>query len=184
MSDPQLFAKGNKVHDPYANTKVTVASSQTAIHKLLEDYGADPIRWTSSGGLTQLEFRIYVEMHGVNKYLDIRLQPPAVMRKVKTWNQAKSEHEKINVPDMKRGMRMLYFYLKTKLESIYFGLVDAQEEFLSNVVMTLPGGGDRTIGKVLTEAMSKDQLGSLLEDKSTQTSVRKEEDIDGRVIDQ
>lgn len=154
MSERQIFGKLKLDKIPYEGSQVDPEKSKSQMQKLLQKYGADPVQWTQSGDNIVLRFGIRVEVKGVIKDLAIELAPPRFEKKVKQWNKSKSAYDHAFVPDTKRGLRLLYFYLKSKLEAIGFGLVDAEKEFLSQIVVQLPEG-PRTVGQLLEPIMAK-----------------------------
>jgi hypothetical protein len=57
--------------------------------------------------------------------------------------------------------------LKSKLEAVSYGLTTVEKEFLSEVIVKLPQGGDTTIGEAIAGGVAKGEflLGSGDKDK-------------------
>ena len=100
----------------YAKTSVSVASSRESIDQLLEKIGAVGFRWSSEIGQGRETLEALIEVD--EKKLGFRLTVTCG-----------DERER------RQMMRALYWYLKTKVEAIQFGLVDLEREFLPYLIM-------------------------------------------------
>ena len=97
---------------PYRYTDVKVSASQEAVRKLLAKYDVEAIRFTFAGELAVVEFvrheqpyRVTARGLGIDKQSDKQI-----------W-------------------RVLYFWLKSKMEAIDFGLMEFETEFLPYAVI-------------------------------------------------
>lgn len=52
-------------------------------------------------------------------------------------------------PHPEATMRIVYWWLKAKLEAVQYGLRSVVEEFLAEVVHQLPSGEEATVGQIL-----------------------------------
>lgn len=102
-----------KSRTPYRYTEVKVSASQEAIRKLLVKYDVEATRFTFAGELAVVEFvrhnqpyRITAKGLGIDNQSDRQI-----------W-------------------RVLYFWLKSKMEAIDFGLMEFETEFLPYAVIS------------------------------------------------
>jgi len=63
-----------------------------------------------------------------------------------------------HVANLNQSLRLLYWYLKTKLEAISFGLVSVEHEFLSDIVYRLPDGTEKTISEVMIKELGSSDM--------------------------
>ena len=137
---------------PYRGTKVGSEMTKGHISEMLKEFGATALRWTDSPDSMRgvdcpmLEFILEVELKGVQKQMGIRIKPPLlVVRKKKGYGRI------VETPDMNASMRLLYWYLKARLEAARFGMEDITETFMSKIIMSLPEGGTSTMGEIMKE---------------------------------
>ncbi len=52
-------------------------------------------------------------------------------------------------PHPEATMRLVFWWLKTKLEAVTYGLRSVTEEFLAEIVHHLPSGEEATLGEIL-----------------------------------
>ena len=57
-----------------------------------------------------------------------------------------------------QSMRLLYYWIKAKLEAVSFGLNSVEKEFLSDIVTTLPNGTQQTIWDMIEGQMASGNL--------------------------
>jgi hypothetical protein len=133
---------------PYSNTKVPWDRTELAIRKMLEDYGAVGIRWSNYRGKETLEFIVETKVKGVLKEIHAAAQPP-VMEKMDRYGIMKRNKD--------QEYRMLYFWLKSKLEAIKWGMVSFEDEFLAKIKIDTPQG-PTTIGEILVKMIAEDKL--------------------------
>lgn len=135
---------------PYRGTDVPPSQSLHQIEQLLLDYGCDAVQVTREAtGRILIRFALEVEVHGVRRKLAIEIEPAMLTK------NAIQGHSKITVPDAARSMRLAYWYLKSKLEAIAYGLVTAEREFFPQVVVQLPDGRAGTVGDIAEESIVK-----------------------------
>ena len=97
------------VGSAYRGTVVPAHKSRDEMEKILKRVGAEGFRWSSFGGRETLE--AFIKWN--EKTIAFRLAVDYT-----------SEREQM------QKLRALYWYLKSKLEAIEFGLVDIEQEFL------------------------------------------------------
>ncbi len=119
---------------PYYTTTKSVEATQADIQHLLYKHGAQGTRWTEVPDqlLYQVEFLYPVE----DRLLTFRIKPTILKKKDGS-------------PHPEATMRLVYWWLKTKLEAITYGLRSVTEEFLAEAVHRLESGKEVTVGEIL-----------------------------------
>jgi hypothetical protein len=107
----------------YAQTKVHYAVTQGEIVALLEKYGIEGVRWTNKTGEVILEFIKEFEVDGDKKPVGVRLMVP-----------------NLNARNRNQLHRALFYYLKSKFESLEFEFIEFVQEFLP-YLLTDDGAG-------------------------------------------
>jgi len=116
----------------YAQTSVSPGQSRENIEKLLRRVGVEAWRWTTGPDVEGIEFALPRPGKAAAGYrLVIRFE-----------NQA----------ERGRMLRVLYWYLKSKIEAIEEGLVSMEQEFLSHMLMP---GGDTVYEAVTAEGLER-----------------------------
>lgn len=141
---------------PYLTTKIPYTRTKADIEELLKKYHAKAVRWTEHFDQTQaptLEFLMDVELKGVKRTLGFKMQPVILtQRKRINTRYGRTMGE---TPNLDASLRLLWWYIKSKLEAVSYGLVSFEKEFLSQVMMSLPSGSVVTIGEVAAEQIAK-----------------------------
>ena len=141
---------------PYMNTTVPYERTKAEIEILLKSYGIKNIRWTTLEGQDDtLEFIIDAEVHGVKKQLGVAVKPPHIVIKKKLHGKL------VDTENINQEYRLLFHWIKSKIEAVVWGLSTIEKEFLSEILMKLPNGQQSTVGDVVADLMSKDTLQSL-----------------------
>ena len=167
---PKLTNKISKM--PYTHTQISPEETRMNIENLLEQCGIKDYQWTFYKGMKQLQFIWNIKVNdNTQKELTSRFRPPVIMALKKSFNVEHSRYEKINVPLDAVSYRMLWYYLKVKLEAIKWGMETVEKEFMSHIVMQLPNGEEIIMGEIITnnkalEALNVTNL--MLEQKPTQ----------------
>jgi hypothetical protein len=142
---------------PYADTEVPYERTKAEIEILLKSYGVKGIRWTSLEGQDDvLEFIIEATLQGVKKQLGIAVKPPHIFIQKKLPRQGLVQTENIN-----QEYRLLFYWIKSKIEAVVWGMSTVEREFLSEILLKLPDGSQSNVGAVVTNLMGKDTLQSL-----------------------
>jgi hypothetical protein len=150
---------------PYAATEADPDKSRMQIDKLLREYGVSGVQWTTDYDHNRvgLAFMVEAEVKGVKKQIGIKIEPPIFVAQRRTWNPRLGRYERVYAPNWAQSFRLLYWWLKAKLEAVAYGLASVEQEFLSQVMVKLPSGEMTTMGAALTEPIFTGSLA--LEDK-------------------
>jgi hypothetical protein len=130
---------------PYSNTTISPERTKADIEKLLKEHGIIDIQWTSYQGQTTLKFLWKIMVKGVEKEIMFTFSPPIIPSTKRSWTGVR--YEKINVNLEATSYRLLWHYLKNKLEAVRWGLESMEKEFLSHAVVALPDGSVTTVGE-------------------------------------
>ena len=142
---------------PYGNTTVSAERSKAEIEKLLKENEIQDIAWITVQGKTTLSFRYYVEVKGVQKGIVFQFSPPQIFVTKRTYNPKINRYEKLTFLNEPVSYRLLWWYLKAKLEAVKFGLESLEKEFMSQILLSLPQG-DTTMGEVVKKAIETGRL--------------------------
>jgi len=163
---------------PYAGTEVDPHKSKVQIENLLRKYGVEGVQWSEiwSQNVVEMKFPLEDEKH---RPVLVRLRPPPFSVKRKTWNAEKGHYEMVDAPNWAQSYRLLYNYLKTKLEAVAFGLRDVEEEFLADILVRGPDGREATVKELVDQQIDAGQIRPMLPGGAEPTVARKH----GEVVD-
>ena len=137
------------MNTPYSGTTVPAYKTKDEIYQLLIKVGAIAIQWTDTTESIQgracptPQFAVERTLHGVEQKFIVRLQGPLLeIEKGRGF-------EKHREPNMNASMRLLFWYVKSKVEAIEYGLEDVVEAFLPRILLRLPDGTSSTMGDML-----------------------------------
>jgi len=139
-----------KVKPPYATTESDPDKTMTDINRLLRKYGINDYQWTTLWDQGIVELKIMIETAGSDgkqKRIGIKVNPPIFKAKRRTWDVKKGHNVTQELPNYAQAMRLLYHWLKIKVEAVAFGLKEVEEEFMSDLIVRLPDGRESTVGK-------------------------------------
>ena len=151
---------------PYANTTIAPEQTKAEIEKLLKEHGIRDIQWTSYQGETTLKFLFKVQVRGVEREIMFAFKPPNIDMKKRTYNRSRYCYETVTMDNAPVSYRLLYWYLKTKLEAVQFGLESVEKEFMSHIMVALPDGKGITLGEKLTEVVEMARLPNFTDKKA------------------
>ena len=138
---------------PYEKTSADPSRTEMQINKLLSQYGIQKYAWMKDLAQNQvaLTFEVEAEIEGRKKLLQIKVVPPTFSILRRTWDAEKGSYQKMALPNWAQSYRLLFHWLKAKIEAIAYGLTTVEQEFLSQVIIALPDGSSSTIGAILME---------------------------------
>lgn len=135
---------------PYTGTIVSPERTLSQIQQLLLDYGCEAVQVTrDQHGRVEVQFAVEVEVQGVRRKIAVRVEPPLLA------TSKGRGYSKVTTADPARSYRLLFWYLKSKLEAVSYGLASAEREFFSQVLVALPGGESATMGELAEESLVK-----------------------------
>ena len=67
----------------------------------------------------------------------------------------------MNAENVNQEYRLLFHWIKSKIEAVVWGLSTIEKEFLSEVTLRLPDGRSSTVGEVVIDLLSQNSLQSL-----------------------
>ncbi len=149
---------------PYSTTESDPDRTMIEIEKLLRGYGVESVRWTKeyAKNHVSLEFLVEVEVKGVKKQIAIQVEPPPLAQKRRTWDPKVGRYAVVWAPNWAQSLRLTFWWIKSKLEAVAYGLTTVEKEFLSQVMVNLPEGGSKTVGELIGVKVVE---GTLLEEK-------------------
>ena len=118
---------------PYQDTTVGVAKTQQALIDLLEKRSIHATRWTTYPDLVRFEFQPKKE--GIAYRIEMKIEKAYSARQTEQMRRA--------------TFRIVYWYVKSKLEAIDAGLADMEREFLPYMIT----GADRVFFQEVEDAM-------------------------------
>lgn len=160
MTSERVDIRTRRKKAPYQDTEVPAEKTKFQIEKLLRDFGAQGAQWTTvwEQDKVQLKFAMPTEN---GRSVMIRIDPPLFMAQRKNWNKLAGKYAIAEEANWAQSMRLLYHYLKGKLEAIQWGLKDVEEEFLNDILVKGPSGEEATVGELVNyKALSDGRLQS------------------------
>lgn len=141
------------VRQPYADTKVSAEKSRADIEKLLRKYNAQGVRWTRMGNDPPvLEFIFDVVVNGVHKQIGFRIVPPIVNIRQRSNGRY---GEIVTVRNEDAEMRLVWWYVKSRLEAVAAGMETLEEALMSKILLTLPDETGRMQTTTVGEEIKK-----------------------------
>ena len=150
MSDISRQKDGSGKKTPYYGTKVDVEKSKTQIRDLLVKYGVSQQRWTEDLENNQVMFEFFIK--GDDRTYLVRLMPKPFVEEHKLWNSKKGKSETTEVPNWARAYRMLYAYVKAKVEAVKFGMHTIEEEFMPDIIVKNSQGQEITLADAILKS--------------------------------
>jgi hypothetical protein len=131
---------------PYKNTAIPPERTKAEIEKLLRVHGITDTQWTSYQGETTLRFVWHLTVKGVEKEVLFQFKPPTIEVKKNIYSRTDQRSIRAITQLQAASYRLLFWYLKNKLDAVKYGLESMEKEFLSHAVVSLPNGQQTTVG--------------------------------------
>ncbi|HZY71360.1 MAG TPA: hypothetical protein VFF67_10345 [Thermoplasmata archaeon] len=141
-----------KGRQPYHGTPVSIDQSKNQISKLMRDYGAEGVAWSENFQSGSIELRFVVKRDD-GTATAYKIRPAAFKEKHRSWNPKIGKEDVVEQPNWPRSMRLLHAWLKTKLESIAFGLTEVEEEFFAQMIIRDAQGRETTAAELVLPAI-------------------------------
>lgn len=142
-----------RLKQPYSGSRVPVDRSKAQITELLRAYGAEGVAWTDNFATGAVELRFVVKDE-LGRGAAYKIVPAAFKAKHSTWDPLKGRNVSQELPDWARALRLLHAWLKTKLESIAYGLTVVEQEFLAQQIVRDAQGRETTVGELVVPAIA------------------------------
>jgi hypothetical protein len=160
---------------PYAGTEVSPDKSRSQIDQLLRDFGASGVQWTTLWDKARVEIQFGIEHDG--KKVVVKIIAPTFTATHTSWNSKLGRNETVAAPNWAQSFRLLFYYLKAKLEQVTYGLREFEEEFLADTVVLTPGGEAQRVADFVLPAIENGRL-RLAAPKARPVA----DDTEGRVV--
>ena len=98
---------------------------------------------------------VKAEVRGIQREIMIQVEPPQMFIRKRVPRQGMVKTENKN-----QAYRLLYYWIKSKLEAVMWGLSTIENEFLSHVTVALPEGST-TVGEIMSSYIAEDKLKAL-----------------------
>jgi hypothetical protein len=159
----------------YEHTTIAPERTKADIDKLLGEHGIQGIQWTTYQGQSILRFLWQLTVKGVKKEIMFEFKPPLIETQKRVWSQQDNRTIKATVQLEATSYRLLFWYLKNKLEAVKYGLQSMEKEFLSQAVVSLPNGSKTTVGENILDVLETMRTPALMApERSMEKSQAKE----------
>lgn len=157
LTDTNTLNAQVRKRPPYEDTEVSYYVTKGQIEGMLRGYpSVKGVRWTSiEGQEDKLEIVVEAEIAGAKKSIAITVAPPHIIIPKKIKGKL------VDTENINQEYRLLFYWIKSKMEAVTWGLTTIEQEFLSMVTFALPGGKSSTVGAMVASAIAKDNLQSL-----------------------
>ena len=120
---------------PYKTTKVARGRTYGEVVGMLETHGIHDYRWTKISGVEILEFPLKVIRNEVEYPFTVKLTVPKLMYSMKKGRGKNAPKTMTYLENI--SWRIFYWYLKSRLDAIKYGISDELREFMYNVTYAL-----------------------------------------------
>lgn len=142
-----------KKRPPYLGTDVPADKSRIQVEQMLYSYGAEAVSVsTRADGRAQLRFIMEVPStteRGASKKVEVLIEPPVIQKIVKTWDANRGKAVEQLLPHHAASWRLVFYYVKSKMDALAAGLSDFEKEFLAETVVRDRTGRETTVGRLV-----------------------------------
>lgn len=137
---------------PYGGTQVSADRTYSQIQQFLLDSGCEAVQFTRSvTGEVTIRFVIEVEVRGVRRKIAVEIRPALLAQRKRQYGTYGSL---VTTANESATARLAYWYIKSKIEAVAFGLVTAEREFFSQILVALPDGRAGTVGDMAERSIA------------------------------
>ncbi|MCL5732324.1 MAG: hypothetical protein M1285_02900 [Candidatus Thermoplasmatota archaeon] len=141
---------------PYADTKVDAERTQQEITQLLRKYGVSQVNWQVNYDLEQVQLDFVIEYQkredqSIHR-VAVRVKPPMFAATRRTWDSKLGRYKKEEMANWARAYRMLYAYVKAKVEAIAYGMHTIEEEFMPDIIVRGEDGYEITLADAVLKS--------------------------------
>lgn len=144
MSSEIVLTKEQYEKLPYKDTVVTKGKTYGEIVGMLEDHGITDYIWAKLKGTDVLAFPLTIQYGDHDVSFKVKMTVPRLMYMLPV-GKGRNAPKKLTYLE-NQSWRIFWWYLKSKLEAIEFGISDEIKEFLYNVTYALPNGREIQLG--------------------------------------
>ena len=144
-----------RIRVPYSNTTVPIEKTKMKLEKLLRNYGVKKVVWATDDNEEVLMFEVLVQVKGVKLGRAYQIKPPHIFLSKRQYGRL------VQTENRNQEWRLVFHWVKTKLEAVMWGLSTIEKEFLSETAMQLPDGSVTTVGERIQELYETIQNPSL-----------------------
>lgn len=140
----------------YKQTSVPWEKSQGDITGLLMSHGARGIRWTNVFERHEIhfEFAQTIVVEGVEKHIGVEIKVPIeIPIKEDRWGDQVEVSEKDVRKATNQAYRAVYWWLKSQLEAVEFGIQRFEQVFFANIITRLQDGRQTTVGEAFNRGL-------------------------------
>lgn len=142
LSKEELYPKIRDM--PYYKTSVSAERTKAQIEKLLEKHGINNHQWTKFENKETLKFQINTIAQGIKVRKMVMIEIPEI--KARKWNNR--FYSIVEVPRSQK-MRIVYYSLKSILETTKYGIFKFEDLLLAYVLTQLPDGSIKQVKDIL-----------------------------------
>jgi hypothetical protein len=148
---------------PYKGTSVTKGKTYGEIIGMMEDHGIKDYQWTKYQGTDQLAFPIKFVYRDMERSFIVKLTVPRLVYPL-PLRKGRGAPTKITYLE-NESWRIFWWFLKSKLEAIEYGISNEFREFMPNIINKLADGSEVGLSDLILQ--NADRLDRLqqLEDK-------------------
>lgn len=141
----------------YQQSSTPVAKSQEDIRRILSKYGADGVQFSEDWTKMLLMIRFLYTVGKVQYSVLFKTPIPQAEKKTPGRSQMRSQSQIQKIQEQyERGIwRAVFWAIKSRMESVEFGIETFQEAFLSHFEVP---GTDKQIGEVLIPRLQAGNL--------------------------
>ena len=146
---------------PYGDTSVNADKTQQDITLLLRKYGVSQINWQIDYDMEQVQLDFIIEYTKSDQSVHriaVRVRPPMFAATRREWDPKEGKYKRVDKANWAQSMRLLYYWIKAKLEAVSFGLNSVEKEFLSDIITTMPDGTRLTVWDMISKQMESKTL--------------------------
>ena len=157
---------------PYKDTSVSRAKTYGEIIGLLEEHGIHDYQYLRVQGEEVLSFPLKIMRNGVELGFVVKLSVPKLMYLMTLGRGYNAKKTMTYLEDT--SWRVFWWYLKSKLEAIEYGISDEFKEFMYNITYKLPDKREVNLGQEVInnlEQLPKISYNKALSDMSSEKDI-------------
>ena len=148
---------------PYRGTSVPKGKTYGDIIGLLELHGIKDYQWTKYQDTDQLAFPVKFNYRDMERSFLVKLTVPRLAYPL-PMRKGRGAPTKLTYLE-NESWRIFWWFLKSKLEAVEYGISDEFREFMPNISHALPGGGEMPLADLILEGADRLDRLNQLEDK-------------------